>query len=153
MKTRDNVKAASLSPTHSRIYLGFLVATAFCCGSLIMVIEVLGSRVIGPFFGVSLFVWTSLIAVAMISLAGGYAAGGIFADRHADARFLYGIIFLAGLAILPIPFVKVPVLKLGVGLGLRAGAFFQHHGSVWAVPVPARLRIPFPDQDRGQGSL
>ena len=125
MKTSDNVKAASPSPTHSRIYLVFLVATAFCCGSLIMVIEVLGSRVIGPFFGVSLFVWTSLIAVAMISLAAGYAAGGLFADRHADARFLYGIIFLAGLSVLPIPFVKVPVLKLGVALGLRAGAFFS----------------------------
>ncbi len=119
------MKAESTSPTHSRIYLVFLVATAFCCGLLIMVIEVLGSRVIGPFFGVSLFVWTSLIAVAMISLAAGYAAGGIFADRHADARFLYGIIFLAGLAVLPIPFVKVPVLKLGVALGLRAGAFFS----------------------------
>ena len=89
-----------------------------------MVIEVLGSRVIGPFFGVSLFVWTSLIAVAMISLAAGYAAGGIFADRHADARFLYGIVFLAGLAVLPIPFVKVPRSEVGRGARSAGGCVF-----------------------------
>ncbi|MBN98693.1 MAG: hypothetical protein CME16_05515 [Gemmatimonadetes bacterium] len=117
------MKSEKQSQKLSSIYPFFLVLTAFCCGSLIMVIEVLGSRVIGPFFGVSLFVWTSLIAVAMISLAGGYAAGGLFADRHADARFLYGIIFLAGVAVLPIPFLKIPVLKVCVDLGLRTGAF------------------------------
>lgn len=53
--------------------LVFLVFTALPCGALVMVIEVLGSRVIGPFFGVSLFVWTSLITVTLISLAIGYA--------------------------------------------------------------------------------
>jgi hypothetical protein len=33
------------------------------CGALIMVIEILGSRVIGPFFGSGLFVGTSLLTV------------------------------------------------------------------------------------------
>ena len=56
----------------SRALPAFLVATAVISGALVMVIEVLGSRVIGPFFGVSLFVWTSLISVTMIALAAGY---------------------------------------------------------------------------------
>ena len=37
----------------SRALLAYLVLTAVVCGGLVMVIEVLGSRVIGPFFGVA----------------------------------------------------------------------------------------------------
>ena len=88
-----------------------------------MVVEVLGSKVIGPFFGVSLFVWTSLIAVTMIALAAGYAVGGFMADRREHADYLYGIIAVAGIAVLLIPVIAPPVLKLCMPLGLRAGAF------------------------------
>ena len=54
----------------------YLIATTILCGALVMVIEVLGSRVLGPFFGVSLFVWTSLITVTLVTLAAGYAIAG-----------------------------------------------------------------------------
>lgn len=101
----------------------FLTVTAFMCGTLIMVIEVLGSRVIGPFFGVSLFVWSSLIAVTMIALAAGYAAGGILSDHRGHPDYLYGIILGAGFLVLLIPFIKAPVLKACMPLGFRFGAF------------------------------
>jgi hypothetical protein len=81
----------------------FLIVTALTCGTLIMVIEVLGSRVIGPFFGVSLFVWTSLIAVTMIALAAGYMIGGILSDRAKSPDILYILIGLAGAFTLAIP--------------------------------------------------
>jgi len=101
----------------------FLMATALLCGTLIMVIEVLGSRVIGPFFGVSLFVWSSLIAVTMIALAAGYALGGVVSDHKDHPDFLYTIILAAGVLVLLIPFIKSPVLKACMPLGLRVGAF------------------------------
>lgn len=87
-----------------------------------MVIEVLGSRVLGPFFGVSLFVWTSLIAVTLVALAVGYATGGMLADRSNDPGRLYGIILAAGFLILIIPYVKAYALKSCMALGLRAGS-------------------------------
>jgi len=101
----------------------YLTATAVVCGALVMVIEVLGSRVIGPFFGVSLFVWTALITVTLIALAAGYALGGWLSDRHAQADLLYLIVAAAGLLVLLVPLVKAPVLKACVALGLRAGSF------------------------------
>lgn len=103
--------------------LVYLMFTAMISGALVMVIEVLGSRVIGPFFGVSLFVWTSLIAVTLISLSLGYAIGGHIADKRGTAEYLYGIILLAGVAVLLIPFLKSAVLKFCLPLGLRWGAF------------------------------
>ena len=59
----------------------FLLLTAVVAGALVMTLEVVGARVIGAFYGVSLFVWTSLIAVTLLALAAGYVAGGRYADR------------------------------------------------------------------------
>lgn len=92
------------------------------CGALVMVVEVLGSRVLGPFFGVSLFVWTSLITVTLVALAAGYAAGGVLSDRRSDPGYLYGIILAAGFCVLAIPLLKGMVLKVCLPLGLRVGA-------------------------------
>jgi len=107
---------------HSKGFIAFLIATAAICGALVMVIEVLGSRVIGPFFGVSLFVWTSLITVTMIALAAGYAIGGNFSDRKSSPDWLYGIIMLSGLLVVLIPPLKGPVLHMSLPLGLRWGS-------------------------------
>jgi spermidine synthase len=107
----------------NRSFLIFLLFTAVVSGALVMVIEVLGSRVVGPFFGVSLFVWTSLITVTLLALAGGYALGGMLSDRFQQPAMLFGVILIAGLLTLLIPILKGPVLKACLPLGLRAGAF------------------------------
>jgi spermidine synthase len=107
---------------HSRPFLLYLIVTSLLCGGLVMVIEVLGSRVIGPFFGASLFVWTALITVTLVALAAGYSVGGIFADRQRSPSRLYAIILMAGILVLLIPLLKVPVLKLALPLGVRGGA-------------------------------
>lgn len=102
----------------------FLYLTSLVCGTLVMVIEVLGSRVLGPFFGVGLFVWTSLIAVTMIALAAGYAIGGVLSDRRErPTDLLYGLILAAGLLTVLVPHLKGPVLKSCMSLGLRTGSF------------------------------
>jgi len=93
------------------------------CGALIMTIEILGSRVIGPFFGASLFVWTSLITVTLVALAAGYAAGGVLSDLKPSPAYLYGIILCSGVLTLLVPVLKGPVLKATVSWGLRTGAF------------------------------
>ena len=108
---------------HSKVFLAYLLLTAVLCGALVMVVEVMGSRVVGPFFGVSLFVWTSLITVTLLALAGGYALGGLLSDRFQQPVYLYGIILLAGLLTLLVPLIKDTVLQACMPLGLRLGAF------------------------------
>ncbi len=61
-----------------RILLYGTVATT---GAAVMMLELLGTRIIGPFYGVSLYVWSSLISVALIALSLGYYLGGVVADR------------------------------------------------------------------------
>lgn len=100
----------------------YLILTTGLCGALVMVIEVLGSRVIGPFFGSSLFVWTALITVSLLSLAVGYALGGQLADRFPSRDWLYGLILVAGLLTALVPWIKPWVIEVSVPLGLRLGA-------------------------------
>lgn len=106
----------------SRAFIYFLIFTTILCGALVMVIEVLGARMLGPFFGVSLFVWTSLITVTLIALAAGYAIGGSLSDKRSNPTYLYGIILIAGFFVFLIPITKGIILKACVPLGLRAGA-------------------------------
>ncbi len=103
-------------------FIVYLIMTAVLCGALVMVIEVLGSRVVSPFFGVSLFVWTSLITVTLVALATGYAAGGLLSDKKSSPDYLYGIIFAAGLLVVLVPYAKNAVLKSCMSFGLRSGA-------------------------------
>jgi len=100
----------------------WLFLIVFLTGASVMVIELLGTRLIAPFYGASLYVWSSLISVTMIALAVGYFVGGQWADR-AQRTGLSLIIALAALFTLLIPWFTRPVLLATDPLGLRGGAF------------------------------
>lgn len=99
-----------------------LYLTVFLTGASVMVIELLGTRMIAPFYGTSLYVWSSLISVTMIALAVGYFVGGRWADR-AKRTGLSLIIALAAILTLLIPWLTRPILLATDPLGLRGGAF------------------------------
>ncbi|SFM01893.1 Spermidine synthase [Nitrosomonas nitrosa] len=109
-------------PTTNVFSYLWLYCTVFLTGAAVMVIELLGTRLIAPFYGTSLYVWASLISVTLIALAMGYFIGGHWADR-AKKTGLSLIIALAGLLTLIIPWLTNPVLLATDSLGLRLGAF------------------------------
>ncbi len=73
-----------------RLYL----ATVFTTGASVMVIELVGSRIVAPVLGTSLFVWTSLIGVILAALSLGYWWGGRLADKDPSISMLARIIFV-----------------------------------------------------------
>ncbi len=115
----------------------FLMLTTTLCGGLVMVVEVLGARVIGPYFGVSLYVWTALITVTLLSLSAGYALGGVLADKRPSPAWLYGLIIAAGILVLLVPTFKPWAILISVPLGLRGGALL----SATLLFVPALLLL------------
>ena len=70
---------------------------AFCCGALVMVLEMVGARVLATHVGTSAVVWTSLIGVVLACLALGAWLGGRRADRHLSRRGLALILLGASL--------------------------------------------------------
>ncbi len=77
----------------------FLYATAAVAGGSIMVIEILGAKMLSPFFGLSHFVWTAQIAVTLVALACGYYVGGRVADRSQRLPILFGSILAAAVCL------------------------------------------------------
>ena len=75
-----------------------LDAAVFLSGAALMGLEIVGSRVLAPVFGNSLFVWGALITTFLAALALGYAFGGRLADRRPDPGMLAAL--LAGSGIL-----------------------------------------------------
>ncbi len=97
----------------------YLYVVSFVGGAAVLALEILGTRVLGPFYGVSLFLWSALIAITLAALSLGYALGGRWADSNAKLHHL-GILFAgAGLWSLAIPLLKYPVLAVSEPLGLR----------------------------------
>jgi len=96
------------------VYLAVIVS-----GASVLAIELLGTRVIAPFYGASLYLWSALISVTLAALSLGYAIGGRWADRGARISRFAIIIGLAGLWVAAVPWLRVPVLALTAGLGLR----------------------------------
>ena len=72
-----------------------LGATVFLCGAVVMVYEIIGSRLLSPYIGSSTYIWTSLIGVILASLSLGYWLGGRFADKRTEVRVLASVIFTA----------------------------------------------------------
>ena len=76
-----------------------LELTVFVCGAIVMIYEIVGSRILSPYIGTSTYIWTSLIGVILAALSFGYWFGGKLADNKPDLKMLAAIIFLAGGAV------------------------------------------------------
>ncbi len=68
----------------------------FTCGGLVMIYEIIGSRILAPYIGSSTYTWTSLIGVILGALSIGYWLGGITADRKPIVSILASVLFLSG---------------------------------------------------------
>ena len=72
---------------------------AFVSGFVIMSMELLGGRLLAPYFGSDIYVWGSIITVFMLSLSAGYLIGGRL-TLFAPSLRRFGYIFLAAALLL-----------------------------------------------------
>lgn len=71
----------------------------FVCGAVVMILELAGSRVMAPYLGTSLFVWSSLIGLILGALSLGYWYGGKIADKDPSWKQFSLIILIAAIFI------------------------------------------------------
>lgn len=102
-----------------------------------MAVEMAASRLLAPYFGTSLFVWTCLIGIIMVALTVGYRVGGKMADRNPVPQGLFRWVLIGGLLVSAIPFLSHSILGLTLGatnVGVLGGAFLGV-ALLFAVPV------------------
>jgi hypothetical protein len=110
-----------------------ILIVVFLCGAMVMSFEILGSRVLAPNFGNSIFVWGSLISVFLAGLSAGYYWGGKIADIHPSMKKLALIIFVPGIL-----FITFPLYSTGISDWI----FMQDMGIRWS-PLLASLFLFF----------
>lgn len=89
------------SSADNAIVNGLIMLLAFVSGFIIMAIELLGGRILAPYFGSSIYVWGSIITVFMLSLSVGYLLGGRWSLNNPNLRRHGYFFILAALALIP----------------------------------------------------
>lgn len=82
----------------------------FVVNAAYMILELVASRVLAPFFGTSNLVWTSVIGIILLSSSIGNYIGGIIADKKNVSSKFKAILLFSFLTIIVIPFVQVKIL-------------------------------------------
>lgn len=106
-----------------------LYLVSFVEGAALMAIELLGAKMIAPYYGNSLYVWTAVLATTLGGLALGYYFGGIMSEKYPTQKALYTVIAISAsvVAFLPIlgPWIMNATLNLELRLGITISAFFM----------------------------
>ena len=77
---------------------------SFIEGACVMAAELLGAKMLAPFFGSSLYVWATVLAITLGGLACGYFVGGEISHRSKNKFVLFYIVLLAATFLIVMPF-------------------------------------------------
>ena len=83
----------------------------FVINAIYMILELVASRVLSPYWGNSNAVWTSVIGIILLSSSVGNYIGGILADKKNISIKLKEMLILSFLTIAIIPFVQTPIIN------------------------------------------
>ena len=53
-------------------------------GGALMAVELMGAKLVAPFYGNSLYVWTAVLTIAVLGVTLGYYTGGRLANNGAS---------------------------------------------------------------------
>ncbi len=94
------------------------ILLVFVEGIVIMSIELLGSRIIAPFFGSSLDVWTFILALVLAAVATGYFLGGRLSTKKDKDKLLVFIFLFLSFWIGILPFLSEEIMILTTQMGI-----------------------------------
>ncbi|MBN2753249.1 MAG: fused MFS/spermidine synthase [Candidatus Goldbacteria bacterium] len=101
-----------------------LYINSFIAGAATLIIEIAGTRIMAPFFGTTVFTWSALIGITLLSLAAGYYAGGLYSEKERNYTSVYSVTLLASLLTAFMIIYKNPVLQFADFMGAKAGVIF-----------------------------
>lgn len=90
----------------------YLLLLSFLEGASVMAAELMGAKMMAPFFGSSLYVWSAVMAITLGGLAAGYFAGGILSTKKNPEQWLYKVLVMAAALTALMPFTSKFSLSL-----------------------------------------
>jgi spermidine synthase len=113
------------------------LAIAFLAGGSTMAVEIAAVRLLSPWFGTSLVVWTNVLEVILLGLALGYLAGAKLSVGDHPGKRLTAVLFAGALFTAWAPLLAAPICEwfLPSGLALQQAAPLLTWGSLAACLV------------------
>lgn len=119
-----------------KIKFGRLEIIVFIAGTVVMILELIASRILAPYLGTSIFVWSSIIGVVLGALTIGYYLGGQLSKTNPTVKFLTNILLFAGISILFVGFFKDYILYYLIFTGVKLGSVIS---TILLFAVPSLL--------------
>ena len=139
----DTVQSPAVAPGGRRLLQNqyYLYLTEFFAGMAVMAVEIGAQRLISPYFSSSQVVWTIIIGMIMIAMAGGNVYGGKTADKDPNPDKLYGRILFSSIWLALIPFLGKYII-----VGISAVVIFSVNANylIIAAIVTCLLLFVFP---------
>ncbi len=107
---------------------------AFGSGAAVMSLELLGSRIVAPYLGSSVIIWTNLIGIVLLAMALGAWLGGVVADKYPDIRIVSGALGISGVWCLGLVLFSGALLRPLTLLSFSSAAMLA---SLFLLAVPA----------------
>ena len=98
---------------------------AFIEGASVMSIELAGAKMIAPFYGTSLYVWSSVLAVTLGGLTLGYFIGGRATYKYPGTKLLFLVLLVGAILIALMPLFALRVMPAMMDLGLRMASLIS----------------------------
>lgn len=103
-----------------------LLLLSFIEGGSVMACELIGAKLLAPYFGTSLYVWAAALALTLGGLTLGYFIGGRLSQKYAgNFRLLYYVLLIASILLIIMPFTSDIIMELAINLSLEMGAIFS----------------------------
>lgn len=134
-------------PAPSKYAQWVLAVICFLAGASVMVIEITAYRLLAPFYGNSVFTWTALIGVILISFSAGGYLGGYLAEKKSEFSLLGWLLGAAAVLTMLVPAIFAAMAPSFANSGLIAGplmisvVLFILPGIMLGAISPASVRL------------
>lgn len=119
-----NTKKPSDNLLTKPVYNLLLIA-AFFEGGAVMVVELTGAKMIAPFYGTTIYVWTAVLSVTLGGLGMGYLIGGGKYFKNSGVSKYFSIYAISCIFVSIMPLMASAVLESTLEMEIRTGVMLS----------------------------
>jgi MFS family permease len=120
---KANTAASNLKPQTLNFKLFYIIS--FLEGATVMGAELLAAKMIAPYYGNSLYVWTSVLATTLLGLTVGYYIGGNLSVKYNVNKVLVVVLGVSAALFVLMPFLSTMVMSATISMSLQAGSLIS----------------------------
>ena len=112
-----------------------------------MAVELMGAKLVAPFYGNSLYVWTAVLTITVLGLTLGYYTGGRLAKKGASETTLFVVLQISAVLVLALP------MTASIAIGAYKGNGSDRRDLRYVHPPAASADALFRDRGPDGGEL